>query len=123
MQKDLNQRPNVDRVLKSMGALEKDFRVHLGNRVKLTLTALGKDFEDSLAQARVLYLEILTAQKDKLLGGDRTVKGSEFQGDEKQFEDEIKSSEQQKWEQNKNEFWFDELGNYVFQVQNQCQAK
>ena len=123
MQSDLAQRPNVERVLKSMGALERDFRIHLGTRVKLTLSALGTDFEDSLAQARVLYLEILTAQKDRLLGGDRTVKGTEFVGEEKQFEEEVKNSEQQRWEQDKNEFWYDELGNYVFQIPSQCQTK
>jgi hypothetical protein len=123
LQRALASKSNADRVLKSVGALEKDFRIHLGNRVKLTLGALGADFEDSLGQARVLYLEILTAQKDKLLGGNRTVKGTEFLGEEKQFEEEVKTSEQQRWEQNKNEFWYDELGNYVFQVQNQCQVK
>ena len=78
------------------------------------------DFESSLAQARLLYLEILTAKKDRILGNDRSVQGQEFTGEERQFEEAVQSAEKQKWEQDKNEFWYDELGNYVFQLSSQC---
>jgi tetratricopeptide (TPR) repeat protein len=118
--KPLSKRQGADRILKSISTFENELKIALGRRVRLALSTIGADFEKSLDQARLLYLEILTARKDALLGKQRSVKGQEFRGVEKPFEEAFGNADTQKWAQDKNEFWFDELGFYVFQVQSQC---
>ncbi|MCA2960821.1 MAG: hypothetical protein IOD12_11245 [Silvanigrellales bacterium] len=120
MTKTIAKRQGADRVLKSVTALERELKLALGRRTQAFLGAIDADFEKSLSQARLLYLEILTAKKDALLGKERSVKGQEFTGVEKQFEEAFGNADTQKWAQDKNEFWFDELGHYVFQSASQC---
>lgn len=122
MTKALAKRQGADRILKAVSTLEQELKRALGRRTKAFLTGLDADFAQSLSQARLLYLEILTAKKDALLGKDRTVKGQEFSGVEKPFEEAFGKADTQKWMQDKNEFWFDELGHYVFQSVSQCQT-
>jgi hypothetical protein len=47
------------------------------------------------------------------------VQGNEFTGDEKKFED-MEQELSRNWTQDKNEFWFDELGHYVFREKSKC---
>jgi tetratricopeptide (TPR) repeat protein len=118
--RSISKRAGADRILKSVGAFERELRLGLGRRTQMALGALDADFEKGLSQARLLYLEILTAKKDALLGRDRSVKGQEFTGIEKPFEEAFGNADTQKWAQDKNEFWYDELGHYVFQQESKC---
>jgi len=122
MTKAVAKRQGGDRILKAVTALERELKIALGRRVSASLGSLAADFDKSLGQARILYLEILTAKKDELLGKERSVKGQEFVGNEKAFEEAFEASAAQKWAQDKSEFWFDELGHYVFQQESKCAA-
>jgi hypothetical protein len=101
-----------------------EFEEELASQVALqaedALIGLREDYENALSQSRLLWLEILTAQKDKILGQDRTVQGNQFFGDEKSFLDALARSSEKSWYQDKNEFWYDELNSYVFNIQSQC---
>ena len=119
LQKNTSYTAGKERMLKNWTAYEDETRVGLGLRVRTHMRTLSADFEKSLSQSRLLYLEILTAKKDTLLGKERSVKGQEFLGTERDFEEALKN-QAQVWAQDKNEFWFDELGHYVFQVKSQC---
>jgi tetratricopeptide (TPR) repeat protein len=101
-----------------------EFEEELGSLVALqaedALLGLRDDYETGLVQARLLWLEILTAEKDKVLGDDRSIDSSQFVGDEKAFIDSVVRSKSKSWSQAKNEFWYDELGSYVFDLPSQC---
>jgi hypothetical protein len=101
-----------------------EFEEELASQVALqaedALIGLREDYENALSQARLLWLEILTAQKDKILGQERTVQGNQFFGDEKSFLDALSRSNEKSWYQDKSEFWYDELNSYVFNIQSQC---
>jgi tetratricopeptide (TPR) repeat protein len=101
-----------------------EFEEDLGRQVALhaedSLSGLLEDYESGLVQARLLWLEILTAEKDKVLGQERSVQSSQFVGDEKSFLDAVAFGVQKSWIQDKNEFWYDELGSYVFTLPSQC---
>jgi tetratricopeptide (TPR) repeat protein len=101
-----------------------EFEEELASQVALqaedALIGLREDYENALSQSRLLWLELLTAQKDKILGQERTVQGNQFVGDEKSFLDALGRSNEKSWFQDKNEFWYDELNSYVFNIQSQC---
>jgi tetratricopeptide (TPR) repeat protein len=111
-----------ERILSAFIAIEKQIKHQLGIHTQKELVSMNSEFEKWLAQARFLYLEILTAKKDSILGKERSVKGAEFVGEEKEFVETV-GKEVKKWNQDKNEYWFDELGSYVFQVKTACGIK
>lgn len=108
-----------DRILTSLVQFEARLREALGEAVKTELNVLAGDFEKALTQVRLIHLEVLTARKDSILGKERTVQGAEFVGQEKEFM-EMSANRNQNWNQDKNEFWYDELGHYVFALNSQC---
>lgn len=108
-----------ERVLGAMTQFEDLVRRTLGSQVRDQLAAMNYDFERALSQARLLHLEILTAQKDSLLDKERSVVGQEFLGEEKDFFEQVAAGPKQ-WDFDKKEFWYDELGSYVFDVKSQC---
>ena len=110
-----------ERLIKALGEAESIQRKALGTQVKLQLNIMASEFEKTLTQAKLLYLEILTARKDSLLGKDRSVRGQEFVGVEKNFDEFMGSTRsQQSWAQDKKEFWYDELGSYVYDLKSKC---
>lgn len=111
--------PGKDAIIAAYNTFEDAMRSRLGAAVKRELTVMAVDFEKSLTQSRLLYLEILTAKKDSVLGKQRTVSGGEYIGFEREFND-IAAQSSHAWRQDKSEFWFDELGHYVFEGKSQC---
>lgn len=112
---------SLEMLLAATNSFEDFTRAELGRRVRDQVNVLALDFEKALTQSRLLYLEILTAKKDSLLGKARSVSGGEFLGFEQEFYESAHRNAHA-WRQDKNEFWFDELGHYVFETRSQCQA-
>ncbi len=108
-----------DRLDHSLGEFEKILRAAMGAQVKNRLQAMAKVMEQSLARMRLLHLEVLTAKKDNLVGKERTVQGNEFLAQEQEFSDEGQDI-LRNWNQDKSEYWFDELGHYVFREKSKC---
>lgn len=110
-----------ERLWRAMTLLESSIRKVMGAHVRNELATLNQIAQKTFSQSRILYLEILTAKKDLILGQGRSVKGTEFVGEERDFFEESAAS-QRFWTQDKNEFWYDELGHHVFTIKSQCQG-
>jgi len=83
---------------------------------KLTKTFLNKyivDLNNSFKQMSYLKLEVLSRKKGKLYRGESLVNK---RGDVKY----LKRTRQQYFWSFKNEFWADELGDYVFALASEC---
>jgi tetratricopeptide (TPR) repeat protein len=108
-----------DRLDYALGEFEKIHRAAIGAQVKNRLHAMAQVMDKSLARLRLLHLEVLTAKKDNLVGKERTVQGNEFLAQEQEFVDEGQDVARN-WRQDKSEYWFDELGHYVFREKSKC---
>jgi tetratricopeptide (TPR) repeat protein len=107
------------RIELALADFETVIRQSLGAAVQKRLGYMAKETDVALMRARLLHLEVLTGSKDLLVGQRRSVNGAEFSGSEKEFED-IGQDLARNWTQDKNEFWFDELGHYVFRETSKC---
>ena len=107
------------RIESALVEFETSIRFALGAAVRSNLQYLATETDIALMRARLLHLEVLMASKDLLVGKGRSVQGNEFTGDEKKFED-MEQELSRNWTQDKNEFWFDELGHYVFREKSKC---
>ncbi|MEN9826482.1 MAG: hypothetical protein RI953_2227, partial [Pseudomonadota bacterium] len=70
-------------------------------------------------QLRLIHLEIMTAEKDKLANNDRSASGQQFLGTEAEFT-ESASQDPHLWSNDKREFWKDELDSFVFKKTSTC---
>jgi tetratricopeptide (TPR) repeat protein len=109
-----------ERVLTGFEEFESELAGQVALHAQDALLGLKDDYENALNQSRLLWLEILTAQKDKLMGKERSVDGNQFVGDESTFVDAVTRGKNTTWLQDKQEFWFDELNSFVFEVPSQC---
>ncbi len=111
----------IETLAKAYENFELTQQLALGRRVKSVLVSLGSDYKKALEQTQMLYLEVLTAKKDTLLGKSRAGEPDQFKGTEVPFDD-FKANQAMSWKQNKAEYWFDELGHYVFQYPTKCES-
>ena len=109
-----------NRVLTAIEEYEDELKKQVSLQAEDALVGLRDDYDHALGQSRLLWLEILTAQKDKILGNERSVQGNQFVGTEKNFVDALTKGKETSWRQDKYEFWFDELGSYVFDTKSKC---
>ena len=109
-----------DRIDYALSEFEKIMRLSIGYQVKNRLQSYAKILDQTLMRMRFLHLEVLTATKDVVVGKGRSVSGNEFGTREQEFAD-AGQNVLRNWIQDKNEYWFDELGHYVFREQSKCQ--
>lgn len=114
------ERQMKERVLTGFEEFEAELVDQVALHAEDSLLGLKGDYENALNQSRLLWLEILTAQKDKLLGKERSVDGNQFIGDESSFVDSVTRGKNTNWVQDKQEFWFDELNSFVFEMPSEC---
>lgn len=94
------------------------------NVAKIALSlirSMGKEYERTLSQMRLIHLEVMTAEKDKLTQSERSSLGQEYLGTEKDFL-EKENAQVRLWEDNKREYWKDELDSFVFAKKSQCDS-
>lgn len=99
--------------------LEKKEQRRIGKLALSIIDAMRTDYERSLTQMRLIHLEIMTAEKDKLMNSGRTAGGQQFTGSEQEFLESAGGSARI-WEDNKREFWKDELDSFVFNKKSEC---
>ena len=99
--------------------LEKKEQRRIGKLALSIIDAMRSDYERSLAQIRLIHLEIMTAEKDKLMKSGRSAEGQQFTGSEQDFLESAEGSARI-WEDNKREFWKDELDSFVFNKKSEC---
>lgn len=97
-------------------ALRKD----IGNRYLKELRAMKQDYEQLYSQAQFLYVELLMSEKEQLLG-------KELHASSKLNHVTMKNNvagwgkANQSWGgDDKNEFWWDEVGFYIYNVRPMC---
>ena len=99
--------------------LGQEIRTELGEIFLGELNYLNEHFSDLYTQAQFLYLELLMGQKEHLLGRElhasSKVKGSEAMN---KFRDW--SEKTQSWQDDKLEYWWDEIGFQVINVEPLC---
>ncbi len=100
---------------------EKLNRRVLGVQTKRQMALMKRDYEKAFMQSRVLFMEILTARKDLVMGRGRTVETGQFSGFEEQFKEQG-ATVSRNWLQDKNEYWYDELGYFVFRDVSRCKG-
>ena len=99
--------------------LEKKEQRRIGKLALSIIDAMRIDYERSLTQMRLIHLEIMTAEKDKLMKSGRSAEGQQFTGSEQEFLESAEGSARI-WEDNKREFWKDELDSFVFNKKSEC---
>jgi tetratricopeptide (TPR) repeat protein len=94
-------------------------RAEIGARFLGELRSLKDHFDELYDQSQFLYLELLMSQKDQILG-------KELHGDSKLSrvtdKDAVNgwSRKTQSWEDNKFEYWWDEIGYQIIDVEPEC---
>jgi len=99
--------------------LEEKEQKRIGKLALSIIDAMRSDYERSLTQIRLIHLEIMTAEKDKLMNSGRSAEGQQFTGSEQEFLEGAEGSARI-WEDNKREFWKDELDSFVFNKTSEC---
>ncbi len=94
----------------------------IGRQSLSVIETMRADYERALLQVRVIHMEIMTAEKDRLMSQSRSAEGQQFVGSEAEF---LEAAEQtsQLWSSDKREFWKDELDSFVFAKKSQCHHK
>jgi len=97
-------------------------RQELGGQYLAELRSMKSQFDQLYSQAEFLYLELLMSEKEKLMG-------RELHASTKITSVDIKKKvsgwgkKTMSWNQSdKNEYWWDEIGYHIVQVQSTCQA-
>ncbi len=94
-------------------------RTEIGKLYLAELQGLKTHFEELYEQSQFLYLELLMSQKEQILGRElhadskvtRVTDKDAFNG---------WSKKTQSWQDNKNEYWWDEIGYQIIDVEPEC---
>lgn len=109
----------TDNDLKALRSYSELFRRKIGETFLAELKVLEKQYEEFYDQAQFLYLELLMSEKEQLLGRElhasnkvrQTLKKEDLFG---------WSINTQSWEDDKREFWWDEIGYQIVDVDPVC---
>ena len=109
----------LGRDLKALRSYSEVFRRKIGETFLAELRFLQKQYEKFYDQAQFLYLELLMSEKEQLLGRElhasnkvrRTVKKDDLLG---------WSVNTQSWGDDKDEYWWDEIGYQILDLDPVC---
>ncbi|NBW80855.1 hypothetical protein EBR21_03790 [bacterium] len=106
-------------VMQALVTREESEQSQVGAYVLAVIDSMRSDYDRAFNQLRLIHLEIMTAEKDKLANNDRSASGQEFLGTEAEFV-ESASQDPHLWSNDKREFWKDELDGFVFKKTSSC---
>lgn len=107
----------------AMEALETELRKDLGEAFLAELRSMKSQYEQLYAQAEFLYLELLMSEKEQLLGRELHA-STKISHVDMQKKITGWSKKTQSWDQSdKNEYWWDEVGFYIYSVQPMCSTE
>ena len=113
----------IDAPYKIITDIQKTLKRHLGEKFILELKAEKEHYEDLHSQAQFLYLELIMSEKEQILGRelhgaskvDRVADASSIRG---------WGRNTQSWmAEAKGEYWWDELGFHIVNVEPRCVAR
>lgn len=100
-------------------AINENMRNLIGEKFLAELRSLKKHYDDLYEQSQFLYLELLMSQKEHLLGrelhADSRVRSAAAKDGISGW-----SFDTQSWEDDKNEFWWDEISFQIIDVDSEC---
>lgn len=113
---------SLDRPLDYLERWSESLRKELGSKYLTELRVMKNDYERLYSQAQFLYVELLMSEKEKLLGKDlhASTKMTSVS-----MRDDIRGWGKltQSWATtDKNEYWWDEIGFYIYKVKPMCVA-
>jgi len=91
----------------------------VGKVVRKDLSKVVDTFQRTEEQVRLLYIELNMAEKDSMLGILGRNKGKIWQEAITMANFEQASTNKWKVDQ-KDEYWWDEIGNYLYNLESQC---
>lgn len=94
-------------------------RLQIGSRFLDELRALKEHFDELFSQSQFLYLELLMSQKEQLLGRELHAESKATKVTDK---DAFAgwSRKTQSWQDSKYEYWWDEIGFQIIDVEPEC---
>lgn len=115
-------RQNVGKAISYLDALISSTQVDIGNQFMAQLAAFKESYQMLDEQAEFLYVELLMSEREQILGNELHANSKFAEISEEEL---IKGwgKDQQKWNQDKDEYWWDELGNFIFKTQPMCRIK
>ena len=120
--KGVNRSKSIENVAKVLDAQIEISKILLGEQLLRELKVLHKDFVRLREHAELLYVELLTSEKDKLLGKE-LYKDSKITDASAKKPGVWNIGVKQTWAaSDKDEFWADEIGFYVFKEKSMCSA-
>jgi tetratricopeptide (TPR) repeat protein len=122
LSRGVNSSKMTDNVAKVLDAQIEIAKLNLGEQLIRELTVLHQDFIRLRDHAELLYVELLTSEKDKLLGKE-LYKDSKITDASAKRPSVWNLGVKQTWAAtDKDEFWTDEIGFYVFKEKSMCSA-
>jgi tetratricopeptide (TPR) repeat protein len=106
-------------VMNALVKREEAEQAQVGSHVLAIIDSMRSEYDRAFNQLRLIHLEIMTAEKDKLANNDRSASGQQFLGTEAEFT-ESASQDPHLWSNDKREFWKDELDSFVFKKTSTC---
>ncbi len=94
-------------------------RIDIGTRFLGELRNLKDHFDELYDQSQFLYLELLMSQKDQLLGKELHAESKMSKVTDKDAFNGW-SRKTQSWEDNKFEYWWDEIGYQIIDIEPEC---
>jgi len=120
--KGVNGSKSISQVLTVLDAQIERSKLLLGEQLLRELMVLHQDFIRLRDHAELLYVELLTSEKDKLLGKE-LFKDSKITDASAKKPSVWNLGVNQTWAaSDKDEFWSDEIGFYVFKEKSMCKA-
>ncbi len=110
----------LKRARSTIETLEQEIRRDIGDAFLAELRSMKSQYEQLYAQAEFLYLELLMSEKEQLLGRELHASTKISRVDMRQ---KISGwgKKTQSWNQSdKNEYWWDEVGFYIYSVEPMC---
>ncbi len=108
-----------NRVFEHIAGGTKRSQQALGQIIKTRLIQAQGIFEESFGQAKLLYIELMMGKKDQLMGTDKRNQSKLLRTAALKMEQSVVSH--RSWTlDNKNEYWWDEVGHYIYDLKSLC---
>ena len=113
---------NTSAVLNKLQVVKKNLRLSLGKQFMKEVDQEKQRYDELHSQAQFLYLELLMSEKEQLLGRELH---AENKVTEVSTHDDIRGwgKNTQGWmSERKGEYWWDEIGFHIVDVESKCLA-
>lgn len=115
-------RTTLDRPTEHLDRWLDSLKIELGTKYLTELRTMKVEYERLYSQAQFLYVELLMSEKEKLLGKDLHASSKITRVSTQQNIGGWGKGVQSWAESDKNEFWWDEIGFYIYNVKPMCAA-